>query len=487
MHIDGRKIDNSLIEGDICIIGAGAAGVCMALEWLNTPYKVILLEGGGFEYEDKMQDLYDGKITGEPHYPFPLKTVRLHYFGGTTGHWAGMCSPYDPIDFVKRDWVPHSGWPIKREDLDPYYARVHQYLNLGPYEYSVDYWRSKDPMMVPLLSDNPVIWNKMWQFSRPVSRFGQKYRKTIVGARNIHLYTYANVTDIVASEDVSMIKEVIAKNHEGKEHKVRAKKFVLACNTIQNARTLLASNRQNPKGLGNEHDQVGRKFMEHIEFFSSAELWLKKPDTLKLYMARHETKVRAELAISEEQQWKHKMLNGTVSLRPLVEEKRQQTMPGAANKDDIAYELIIRMEQAPNLSSRVTLSAEKDPLGVPRASLNWELTPLEKRSLRKIYELLGQEVRRQRVGLVKMCEFLSDENDMAWPSTTSGGPHHMGTTAMSDNPKEGVVDKNCKIHSISNLYVAGASCFTTGAAPNPTLTLTALSLRLSDHLKETIK
>ena len=123
MHTDARNIENhTLIEGDICIIGAGAAGISIALEWINTPYRVILLEGGGFEYEDRMQALFRGKTTGQRYYP--LESARVHYFGGTTGHWAGFCSPLDEIDFKKRDWVPQSGWPIQRSDLDPFYARA---------------------------------------------------------------------------------------------------------------------------------------------------------------------------------------------------------------------------------------------------------------------------------------------------------------------------------------------------------------------------
>ncbi|MEP6617272.1 MAG: GMC family oxidoreductase [Ginsengibacter sp.] len=152
-----------------------------------------------------------------------------------------------------------------------------------------------------------------------------------------------------------------------------------------------------------------------------------------------------------------------------------------------AFQLFTRIEQAPNPASRVTLDTEKDSLGVPRATLHWELTALEKRSISKIHELLGQEVGRAGVVRVKMMEYLWDENDTSWPSFTGGGWHHMGTTRMSEDPKTGVVDTNCKIHSISNLFVAGSSCFTTAGAPNPTLTLTALTLRLPDHLKEVIK
>lgn len=512
MHIDARLSDNhSLIEGDICIIGAGAAGISMALEWIDTPYKVILLEGGGFEYDDRVQELYDGKTTGQHYYP--LKACRLHYFGGTTGHWSGFCSTFDPIDFKKRDWVPESGWPITRADLEPFYPRAQKNLDLGAYNYDLKYWQKSHPLFIPLLPDDKVIWNKMWQFSPP-TRFGEKYKDTIVNAKNIHLYTYANVTDITANENVSQIKEVTVKNYAGKEHKVRAKIFVLACCAIQNARVLLASNKQASKGLGNDHDLVGRNFMEHVEI-NSGELWLEKPNPLDLYRINFGvTKVRAELAVTEQQQTENRILNGTLSLTPLAIAKNMKPMIDLWSSDDPrksldnlrkggekenevpqnaksninkSYQLFTRIEQAPNPESRVTLETEKDSLGVPRATLHWVLTPLEKRSIRKIHELLGQQVGLAGVGRVRMMEYLQNENDPSWPEFTGGGWHHMGTTRMSDDPKKGVVDSNCKIHGISNLYVAGSSCFTTAAACNPTLTLTALSIRLSDHLKQKIK
>ena len=125
MHIDARQLDNNtLIEGDICIIGAGAAGISMALSLENTALKVVLLEGGGMEYDDRVQELYNGKITGHPYYP--MKASRLHYFGGSTGHWGGMCSTFDEIDFEKRDWVENSGWPITLKDISPFYPKAHE-------------------------------------------------------------------------------------------------------------------------------------------------------------------------------------------------------------------------------------------------------------------------------------------------------------------------------------------------------------------------
>jgi choline dehydrogenase-like flavoprotein len=99
-------------------------------------------------------------------------------------------------------------------------------------------------------------------------------------------------------------------------------------------------------------------------------------------------------------------------------------------------------------------------------------------------KLIGQEVGRAGIGRVKLKDWLADENVKDLPEYTSGGWHHMGTTRMSDDPKTGVVDAECKVHGINNLFVASSSCFPTGGAVNPTLTVVAMSLRLAAHLKQ---
>ncbi len=478
----------------------------MALDLQDSGHKVILLEGGGFEYDDEVQELYAGETTGQKY--FPLRSARLHYFGGTTGHWAGMCSPFDPIDFQKREWVPDSGWPITRKDLDPFYAKANKVLKLGPYNYEYDYWNNELPNLNPFPLDNKVVWNKMWQFS--LARYGELYRKEIVEARNIHLYTYANAVDIKTNDSISQVKELIVKNHAEKTHTVKARQFVMACGAIQNARMLLAANSQNRKGLGNDNDLVGRYFQEHLEV-ASAELWLAKPFPTDLYSWEYGvSKASAELAFTPEIQTREKILNGTVSLLTLGVAKHQKPrmetwQDGDPRKSlenvfadwdeaeekaknekgniERAYQLNTRIEQAPNPDSRVTLGTDKDELGVPRANLHWQLTSLDKYSVRKLYHLLGQQVGIAGIGRIKINEFLRDENDDTFPDSTNGGWHHMGTTRMADDPHKGVVDSNCQVHGISNLFVAGSGCYPTSGAPNPTLTLTALSLRLSDHLK----
>jgi choline dehydrogenase-like flavoprotein len=515
MYIDARKLpNNSVIEGDVCIVGAGVAGISMALDWENTKYKVILLESGGFEFDDKVQDLYKGKLTGQKYYP--MRSNRLSYFGGTGNHWSGMCAPFDEIDFMKRDWVPDSGWPIERKDLDPFYARANGKLKLGPYQYNLEYWQKERPNLNPFPLDEKQVWHKMWQLS-PVSGadggFGKVYKDDIIKAKNIHLYTYATVVNVVGNENLSSVEHVQIKNLEGKSHTVKAKHFILAGGAIQNARILLASNSQAKTGLGNDHDVVGRYFMEHLEIMT-AELWMLKPFATNLFTRGKGTDTRlwCELAISKEVQFEKKILNGTAGLTRLAVARhtpfRMEVWQGEdpvstwkkmrknyAKADSIskventkgpierAYEFQTRMEQAPNPNSRVTIDTEKDELGVPRANLHWELTALDKRSIRTINLLLGQELARAGVGRVRLREFFRDDSDMGWPVGTNAGWHHMGTTRMGTDRSKSVVDSNCQVHGINNLYVAGSGCYVTAAAPNPTLTIVALSLRLSDYVK----
>jgi choline dehydrogenase-like flavoprotein len=218
-----------------------------------------------------------------------------------------------------------------------------------------------------------------------------------------------------------------------------------------------------------------------------------------------------ELALSAEAQRENEVLNGTCSFRdapprdePLqglfdrippdaverlrsIEERDRSTQEPPTGEEEREapypreYQLFTRQEQAPNPLSRVTLSSERDALGVPRVQLDWQLTELDKRSIRRFYEVVGQEAGRSGVARVQLHDWLIEEG---WPSFLSGGWHHMGTARMADNPREGVVDPDCKVHGIGNLYVAGSAPFTTAGAVNPTLTLVALTLRLSDHLKD---
>ena len=517
MHTDARTLpDGTVLEGDLCIVGAGAAGITIAREFNNSPFRILLLEGGGFEFDQKMQDLYRGEIVGLPY--FPLQAAALHYFGGTTNHWAGWCAKYDPIDFEKRDWVPHSGWPITRADLDPYYKIAQNILDLGPDKWDAADFRNGEEQRRPLIDDSKLFWTKMWHFSPP-TRFGTKYRDEIVKSPNIHLYTYANVVEVETNDAVNAVQSMRIRTFEGKEYRARAKRFVLACHTIQNARLLLASNRQAKNGLGNDNDLVGRYFMEHFEM-PSGELALAKPESTgtRLYeFVNLGGPPRGELAITPLAQRQFRVLHGTASVEagnygdvvpstfqmidtvlmnqqraweksgrkgpPPMAVKSAETAPRSTGPQRF-FHLTTRQEQAPNPDSRITLSTEKDALGMPRAKFDWRVTDLDKHSIRTFYQLLGREMGRTSTGRVQIKEWLLSD-DKTWPGFISGGWHHMGTLRMNSDPKQGVTDANCKVHDIGNLYIGGAATYPTAGAVNPTFTLVALSLRLADHLKAT--
>ena len=312
MHTDARKISNhSLIEGDICIIGAGAAGISIALEFINTSRKIILLESGGLEYDTASQLLNKGYNIGQNY--FPLSSIRLRYFGGTTGHWAGFCSTLDPIDFEERKWVPHSGWPFTRKDMDQYYERAHPVCDLGPYNYDLAYWEKQNPAFQHLRFDESRVRTKMWQKSPP-TRFGIKYRKAIVDAPNVHLYTFANVTNIELNESGGSVTGLEVKTLDGKQHRVRAKQYVLACGGIDNAQVLLCSNSVMKNGVGNQNDLVGRFFMEHPHVDSADMILAGTPRMYLYYESFFALKQFGMLALSEEYQRQHNLLNYSAQL-----------------------------------------------------------------------------------------------------------------------------------------------------------------------------
>jgi choline dehydrogenase-like flavoprotein len=513
VHTDARSLaDGTSIDADLCIVGAGAAGISIALAFIGAGRRVVLLEGGGFDREEALQARYRGEISGLPY--FPLDATRLHYFGGTTGHWGGFCAPLDPIDFERRDWIDGSGWPISAADLAPWYAKAHPLLDLGPNSYDPAWWVAQDPAREPLPLDHGVVHEKIWQFSPP-TRFGSKYRERLERAPDVHLFTHANVVALTPRDGGSAVDTLTVRQLDGRTATVRAARVVLACSTMQNVRLLLSSTAASDAGIGNGYDQVGRHFMEHLEMPIGTAALL-RPQSMALYAyAFGRTPARAELVLSAETQRRLRTLNASVALEALapgdtplgsfeanppadLEDYRRSTRDSLtdAMRDDASphdaatiarrprFALAVRQEQAPNPASRVTLSRERDALGVPRANFHWALTSLDRRSLRTLLLTLGQEFGRHGIGRVQLRDWLREaEGD--WPATVSGGWHDLGATRMSATPRTGVVDANCQVHGVSNLFLAGGGVFTTAGCANPTLNIVALALRLADHLRRT--
>jgi len=511
MLIEAQSIpEEKVIETDVCIVGAGAAGVTLAKEFMGGPFRVALIESGNLDFETDTQNLYKGENLG--HSYRPLDAVRLRYLGGTTNHWGGNCRPLDASDFEEREWIPHSGWPFPKTELDPYYERAQPILQLGPYAYTPKSWETgQNP---PLPFKGKRLTTAMFQQRR--TNFGQVYRSELDKAGNITTYLNANVIDIDTNETASKATRLRIATLEGNRFWIRARIFVLATGGIEVPRLLLLSNRIQKVGLGNQNDLVGRFFLEH-PILHVGTIALSNPGTsTSLYEKRdvNDFVVKGFLTPSIETQRELKLLNfgmrpslvrrsriskGVASYKVLRKGFHEREVPddffthlsNVIREIDEVYEsrgkgqhkaLGVRywQECAPNPLSRVTLNTDKDALGMSRVSLDWRLTDMDKNSMRQALKLVGEEVGRAGIGRLH----LAYDSDELWSERIAGSAHHMGTTRMSDDPRKGVVDRDAKVHGIGNLYIASSSVFPVTGHVNPTLTIVALSVRLADHIKE---
>ncbi|HEY9734658.1 MAG TPA: GMC family oxidoreductase, partial [Trichocoleus sp.] len=142
------------------------------------------------------------------------------------------------------------------------------------------------------------------------------------------------------------------------------------------------------------------------------------------------------------------------------------------------FEVLHFTEQAPDPANRIMLSNDRDVFGYPKMQLQWRWSDQDIQSIRRAQALFKQEFAKAGLGELKV-ELDQGLPRMIYPSIH----HHMGTTRMHESPKHGVVDANCRVHGVSNLYVASSSVFPTSGYANPTLTIVAIAIRVADQIK----
>jgi choline dehydrogenase-like flavoprotein len=536
MFLDARNVDEGqTIHAGVCIVGGGIAGIALALEFERRGIDCVVLESGGFSADDATRDLYRGKNLGLP-YVF-ADGCRSRYLGGSSNCWGGWCRPLRELDMERRDWVQYSGWPFGLSELQPYYERVHRVLRLGPINDDIATWVDaigrNDVRRIPLPSGR--VEDIVSQFSWPL-RLGAVYRGDLKRAKCVRTFLNANVVEFATDATAQRVTRVHVKTLSGRSFGVEAKEFVLACGGIENARLLLASNKTQAAGLGNANDLVGRFFADHPRL-SLGNVRFKRPwKRNKLYDAKfhyfnravraHGTFVSAQFAIAPEVQKRERLLSSQLWFSSIFPGENTRAAEAVVRmkhrlqaKADPVYgfwrdlatlatspvstagfvaarifqpEFLIKgaqidviCEPSPNRESRVTLSNARDALGLPRVQVDWRLGEDVKRTIDRSVEILADELREANVAEVEVPDKLEGRQ---WPYVPAtpwhhlGTWHHMGTTRMHVSPKEGVVDRDCKIHGMANLHVAGSSVFPSFGANFPTFTLVTLSLRLADQI-----
>jgi len=536
MIVDLNEWDGpARIDTDLCIIGAGPAGLAIARELLESGHDIVVVAGGGLQPEADAQALYSGEQASTSHDYFDLASCRARQFGGSTTMWAGRCARLAPEDFAPRAWVEGSGWPISHADMEPYYQRSEAFLQLTDLGFAdrareaagygnLDLDAAKlQPIYFQISGDHGVSFEAL--------DVGEVQRPTLADAGKLSVILGAHVEHLQASADANRIEHVrvrtlAAPDAGGRRLEVHARHVVLATGGLENPRLLLAADDVMSGGLGNQHDQVGRWFQEHARGIA-ADIHTDTPYELaELLSVRHDIDGHVFLPglrlaperIAEQQVLSSGVLvfadadfnTGTDALKALVEDLSDDYRPSSTfddnlvrvltDLDDVAVNLWRRLylglaarrpiraisveyetEQAPNPNSRVRLHSSRDALGMRRLEVDLRYTEIDKRAVQVMLRTMAAEFGRTGLGRLKLREWVED-GDILDPTDFSC--HHMGTTRMGTDPRTSVVDANCRVHGLANLHVAGSSVFPTSGYVNPTNTLVALSIRLADRLKD---
>ena len=510
MLADARSLpDKSQIDTDVCIVGAGPAGITVARELNGQAFRVCIVESGGTRPDAATQSL--SRLTSDGSDLTPDARERRRQFGGNANLWrAGRRPtrslvrylPLDEVDFAARPWVPHSGWPFTRSALDPYYARAHRVAGLGAYAYDPP----DRPQPLPL-DDGQVRMSVEWfSTGRPFTRDALgEFRRSA----NLTVLVHASAGSLHETPDGARIERLRIDCLNGRQHTVTAKVFVLAAGGIENPRLLLLSNKRSPAGIGNAHDVVGRYFMDHFHvrgtlvpsdraLFDRAGLY----DVRALPDGRvMGCKLNVTPAVMEREGLMNSALklDARISSRPLsafagtyarLMVKHRQLRPSYFGWSELAapmrrfaeFATHLQIELAPVPSNRVTLSAERDRLGRPLPSVHWRWDELSRRSVHGAARILAASLARAGLGRLEM-----PGGDPPPLPNALGINHHIGATRIHIDPKQGVVDANCKVHGVSNLFITGSSVFPTGGYANPTLTIIALAMRLADRVREVMR
>jgi choline dehydrogenase-like flavoprotein len=530
--IDANELQaTTTINADICIVGAGAAGITVASELDGSSYTVCLIEGGGYGPDEETQALYDLEMAGHPVRENFMSRAR--YFGGTCNVWAGRSMRLSRLDVTPREWVPESGWPIPYEELAQYYPRASRILKLPSFDtFEQVVMRQRMSPVERHLFDHTDLRPNISLWAKKPLRFGAAYRRQLHKSRNISLYLHANVTEIQLNHAGNRVEECTAMTLSGKTLHLKARHFVLACGGLETARLLLVSRAVHPQGIGNQGDMVGRYYMDHPRaVFGKVRLSSPQKLPLLLGMPLVDGVAQVGVQFSAAVQRRERLLNHYLSLerrwseqtakayQSFVHSMKILLRKGYAGKrfnfsganlakvPELIYllaprelmphvfysaarrlkqrlskgvtELIVvnYCEQMPNPHSRVYLGDKRDRFNMPRLVLDWQLRPEETHSLLRLQALLDTYLRQQQLGCLETpAEPFSER-------LYTDASHHIGTTRMSTDLRQGVVDAQCQVHGVDNLFIAGSAVFPTSGHANPTLTIVALAIRLAERFK----
>lgn len=503
------QAEDAVEECDVCIIGTGAAGVTAALRLTDPKLRICVLEAGGHHPDPATDSVYELEWTDLPI----GGASRLRYLGGTTNAWWGGVALLHDMDMAPRPWIGGAHWPVQPSELTRYWreaAGLMGVMDLTGFNPGAVNERRGAVVRTDALDVATMYW------PRHPTRFGELYRRAVAGRPEVATWLHANVTEVILDQEGNRVERLVVRTINGLRFFVRPRITILACGGIENARLLLASRSQQPRGVGNDFDQLGRYFMDHPKGVCGV---VRTSSRMGGFLHPAYTSglpgIRLGLRLSDQEQARAHALNSYLRLHPILDGKGADALRRAYGRGlrtlsdpRLLQDLVLHapdalallwfrmfnrgrvpafavenfMELEPRAENRVCLSNDSDLFGAPRAKLTWSVSGTDMSTMRLLHRRLDEEVRRRSIGSLDSPLLAGDVEP--WPITRDAS-HHMGTTRMGTDPRSSVVDPDCRVHGIENLYVAGSSVFPTSGYANPTLTIVALALRLADHLRRT--
>ena len=499
------------LTADICIAGAGAAGITLAVESARKGKKVLLLEGGGAVREDSSQALYDSEIVGLAHRG--IHTGRIRVKGGTTVRWGGQILELDAIDFTARPGIPDSGWPFPKTELISFYERALHLEGLANVERSDEaVWRD---LGLPFTQfDDLDAYLSRWC---PEPNFARLHNKTLTTHPNIHLWLHSSVVELIIEGGTAT--GIRCRTLTGVETVFHARNYIFALGGIESSRFFL---QPRPGGLPwNRSGLLGQHFQDHIDCNAA----LIEPHNLAVFhdafdpiithgfkylpKLRLPPRLQAQLGtlsigstMSFEDTGKVRMqakhtirnimrgrfsdvsggnLTHTAKHVPMLFRQawRYYVQRRAYAPPTVRILLRIHCEQEPTSRSSITLTDQRDPLGLLRIRFDWQISERELETIRQ-YVLIAQRSLARVARITPAPDLMSGSSKFLARCDDSN--HHMGGMRMSTSDATGIVDTDLRLYGLTNTYICSSAVFPSSGFSNPTHTVLALALRLSDHL-----
>ncbi|MRI02115.1 hypothetical protein GH721_16340 [Kriegella sp. EG-1] len=519
MHTDFETSTEVSYKADICIIGSGAAGFACALSFLKNKHSVILLEGGLHEFNAQAADIHQAEISGFKH--GGIHEARERIVGGTTTTWGGQALPFMKEDFEKRAFIPNSGWPISFEELAPYYKKAEDILGTDqtiPFTFKP--WKDWG---VKNLDFNTSILEPIITKWCQIPNFQTQHGEKIKNSKQIQLLTNANVTEILPDSN-NAVAALTIKSLSGKTGAIKAKYYIAAGGAFETVRLFLNSKKFHPSGLGNENNLVGRYIFDHVAatvgqilpksrnafqnifdtFYKNGFKYLPRLKLNPEHAIKNQilfasaqivftTKADSTLELSKElfsfliqKQFPKKYVyaflkkpSRLIELLAIVYRWKFNKRGTSPKKGSIWLE--VHSEQEPNADSKIILSDKRDVLGMQRINLKWSISDVTIKTIRKMALITAKEMQNSDIAHVKLKDWITNKN-LNFANQLTDTYHQAGGLKMSNYRKNGVVNENCMVYGVENLYIASSAVFPSSSFSNPTMTIIALAIRISEKI-----